>query len=1019
MTEITSPITYYATVYDGLDTIVDSIQVGVDSLTGVSFTPVSTICFNGGEQSITLGESHPGGVYSGPGISNGFLGLLNPMLTGLGIKEIIYTYTSPLGCTFADTHLIQVVAAPQLGITSLPFFCASSAPDTLQFGVPAGGSYSGPGIANNIFDPSTLGSGNTPVTYTYTDSNGCTSTLQTIINIAPLPNVNFNLPSLYCSEDAPFALYGGAPLGGDYSGAGVVNDSLFPGILAPGTSYVFYEYTNGSGCVGIDSVEITVVGPDSIIWGVMADVCINEPAFPIQSALPAGGSYSGNGISGGIFYPAFAGAGTHVITYTYVNAAGCISVDSTQITVNPLPVLSIDTLPNLCINDPAVALSSGIPAGGQYFGPGVMGDSLHPSLAGVGIHQLGYTYTDSAGCTDTIYTPFEIEALPVPYMNSLAAVCYDALPFELQIGTPAGGWYSGNGIINDTLYPSLAGPGTHIITYHYANALGCEDSTTVTFMILGPPLLNYPSLDTVCIGGGVQIISTATPTGGTYWGAAVANGQFDPLVAGLGAHVIQYSYTNSSGCSDTIQSTIVVVGPDSITWTPADTLFCPGDNAIDLSLWASPAGGIFSGSGVSAGQFNPFTAGSGSHVISYQYTTIHGCVSTSQQVVTVSPPFGLNFPPFADVCANEAAFPLNSASPAGGSYFGPQVVANTFDPSVGYGDYTIGYEYINPAGCKDTILQSIHVDSVPVVSQIPYAGYCVDDTPFNLTGGQPGGGQYGGVGVAAGIFNPASAGPGIHNAYYVFTAPTGCSDTANFQITVHDLPDVYAPQWSAVCSNDSAFELQGALPSGGVYFGDGVSTGNIFDPVVAGHGVKYLEYEYVDSNGCSNRVICPLEVYLSPPIPIVTEISGWLVCDWGFYQYQWYQGTTPIPGANNISYRPEWPGEYWVEITDANGCSSVSTWYTYNNVNTADETFEQVRIFPNPASGWATVHLSEPTLHILCNVYSSTGGIVHRQEAHQTDHITLELQHLVQGTYFIETRITGNKTMLTPLILQR
>jgi len=1019
MAQITSPITYFVTVYDGLDTIIDSISVGVDSITGVTFNPVSVICFNGGEQSITLGASLPGGVYSGPGISNGFLGLMNPMLTGLGLKEIIYTYTSPLGCTFADTHFVEVVAAPQLGMTTAPFFCASSPPDTLNFATPPGGIYSGPGITNNILDPALVGSGNTPIQYLYTDTNGCSSTLQLILNIAPLPNVNFNLPTLYCSEDAPFGLYGGAPLGGDYFGPGVQNDSLFPGMLGPGVFTLFYEYTNASGCVGIDSIDITVLGPDTITWPPMADMCVNEPALPLAVASPTGGAYSGPGVSGGLFYPGFAGAGTHSVTYTYVNLAGCVSSDTIQITVNPLPVMSLDTLANRCINDTAVLLTGGLPAGGVYFGPGVVGDTLTPSQAGVGIHLLGYAYTDSAGCTDTVFSPFEIEALPSPYLSSLAAVCYDAAPFELQLGSPAGGWYSGNGVMNDSLFPALAGPGTHILTYHYSTPLGCTDSTSITYMILGPPATNYPSLDTVCLDAGVQIISTATPVGGTYFGPSVTNGQFDPLAAGLGAHVIFYAYTDASGCSDTAQSTIVVVGSDSILWTPADTLFCPGDNAIDLTSWTQPTGGVFTGTGVMGNQFNPYTAGPGSHPIQYVHTTANGCVSTSFQVVTVSSPFNLSFPMLADVCQNDAPINLNTATPTGGNYFGAQVANNVFDPAVGFGDYTIGYEYTNPSGCRDTIYQMIHVDSTPVVTQIPYAGYCIDDPSFNLTGGQPGGGSYSGVGVSGGQFNPAVAGAGVHEVSYVFVAPTGCSDTAAFQVTVHDLPNVYAPQWPAVCDNDSAFTLQGAQPAGGVYYGDGVSAGNLFTPSIAGHGMQYLEYEYVDSNGCANRVVCPMEVYLSPPIPIVTEISGWLVCDWGFYLYQWYQDTTPIPGANNISYRPEWPGQYWVEITDANGCSSVSSWYTYNNVGLPSPDLESVRIYPNPTSGAVNIQVSEPTETLTCIVYNARGEQVFSQSEWGAQHMVLQLHELAAGTYFIETRTSNHQWTLKPIIIER
>ena len=48
-----------------------------------------------------------------------------------------------------------------------------SAPITLSGGTPAGGFYSGPGVANNIFYPDSTGQGNFIVSYTYPLTNGC------------------------------------------------------------------------------------------------------------------------------------------------------------------------------------------------------------------------------------------------------------------------------------------------------------------------------------------------------------------------------------------------------------------------------------------------------------------------------------------------------------------------------------------------------------------------------------------------------------------------------------------------------------------------------------------------------------------------------------------------------------------------------------------------------------------------------------------------------------------------------
>jgi hypothetical protein len=49
----------------------------------------------------------------------------------------------------------------------------------------------------------------------------------------------------------------------------------------------------------------------------------NAKPFRLKGGIPLGGTYSGAGVSNGFYYPNIAGAGTHIITYNYTNAAMC------------------------------------------------------------------------------------------------------------------------------------------------------------------------------------------------------------------------------------------------------------------------------------------------------------------------------------------------------------------------------------------------------------------------------------------------------------------------------------------------------------------------------------------------------------------------------------------------------------------------------------------------------------------------------------------------------------------------
>jgi uncharacterized protein (TIGR02145 family) len=64
----------------------------------------------------------------------------------------------------------------------------------------------------------------------------------------------------------------------------------------------------------------------------------NAQPFKLKGGIPLGGTYSGAGVTNGIYYPAIAGVGIHQINYTYTNAALCaVTSHQSLITINPVP----------------------------------------------------------------------------------------------------------------------------------------------------------------------------------------------------------------------------------------------------------------------------------------------------------------------------------------------------------------------------------------------------------------------------------------------------------------------------------------------------------------------------------------------------------------------------------------------------------------------------------------------------------------------------------------------------------
>lgn len=90
--------------------------------------------------------------------------------------------------------------------------------------------------------------------------NGCSSTsADTTVSLLPLPTVSLAAFTVTpCSNAAPFALTGGLPAGGTFSGIGVNAGMFYPG-SAGAVQGITYTYTDANGCSNSATSNITVV----------------------------------------------------------------------------------------------------------------------------------------------------------------------------------------------------------------------------------------------------------------------------------------------------------------------------------------------------------------------------------------------------------------------------------------------------------------------------------------------------------------------------------------------------------------------------------------------------------------------------------------------------------------------------------------------------------------------------------------------------------------------------------------
>lgn len=105
-------------------------------------------------------------------------------------------------------------------------------------------------------------------------------------------------------------------------------------VSASGTYYVTVTDANTT-CSGSDTINVTINANPAVTFTLgVSNVCVDDASFALSGGAPAGGMYSGPGVSGTTFDPS-SGTGAHVITYTYTDANGCSGSAVQTVMVNP------------------------------------------------------------------------------------------------------------------------------------------------------------------------------------------------------------------------------------------------------------------------------------------------------------------------------------------------------------------------------------------------------------------------------------------------------------------------------------------------------------------------------------------------------------------------------------------------------------------------------------------------------------------------------------------------------------
>lgn len=612
---------------------------------------------------------------------------------------------------------IIVNPLPAVTLDSLLPVCLNTPLFSLTAGNPIGGTYSGVGVSAGMFDPVAAGAGTKSITYTYTDTNGCSAFKSRYINVYTPPSVTHTSLTAICSTATAFTLTGGTPAGGTYSGTGVSGGVFTPSVSGIGNFNIEYVYIDGNGCSDTAFLNQQVYASPPVVFSSITPVCINGSAITLSGGSPTGGTYSGSGVSSGTFDPLLTGAGTFSLTYVYTDGSGCTDSAIQTIDVRNLPTVAHSSPTNTCQNSGTIVLSGGSPAGGIYRGAGAFGDSTFtPSIPGVGTCTLSYIYTDSIGCTDSVYTTITINAPPVVMLASLSNVCITSPAFTLSGGSPTGGNYFGTGITTGTFTPSAAGAGTHTVYYTYTDpATTCSDTASKAITVVPFPSANIG--DTTHCAGNPLVLNAGNPGAGYLW----STGATTQTISLTGSDTVSVTISYGSGCVATHTAIATFVAPPT-PYIGEDIDACENSTVV-LSVCAGGYSAYTWCNG--GGTLCSITAlNSGTYCVTV--TDANGCTATDSINVTLNPLPAVSFSLTTTfICLNAPSFTLTGGSPAGGLYSGTGVSAGMFDPAVaGAGTHIVTYSYTDTTtGCTNNATQMITVGCVGLNDEIANSNF--------------------------------------------------------------------------------------------------------------------------------------------------------------------------------------------------------------------------------------------------------------------------------------------------------
>ncbi len=234
-----------------------------------------------------------------------------------GTYTVTLTSTNTCG-TYTTSTTVTVHPLPTAIISTPPVICLNGGTfDLTPLGSPAGGTWSGPGVTGNTFDPQAVGNGSFQLFYSVVSAQGCPKSDNAWFSVKAPKNVKLKEIGPFCEGTTALEALVAKNAEGVWDGPGVISSGgqyfLDPSQLPAATYILSFTQTDGNGCETVDNLTFEIT-PDPDATFSPVGFCSDDP-LSLLVPVVTGGDWSGNVGPGGEFDPG-QGPGNYTVSYT-------------------------------------------------------------------------------------------------------------------------------------------------------------------------------------------------------------------------------------------------------------------------------------------------------------------------------------------------------------------------------------------------------------------------------------------------------------------------------------------------------------------------------------------------------------------------------------------------------------------------------------------------------------------------------------------------------------------------------